>query len=139
MITLLPLCTMTLTLGQALDAGGTPAGQRMAAEITSAAVSGRLEGSAAGAVSSDWFTVAPGGLILPDVRLAIRTSDGAVVLIRYSGRLLFAPGQESVAFIAPVFETADPRYQWLNLVQAAGKGAMSADLSTIAYEIYELQ
>jgi Protein of unknown function (DUF3237) len=81
-------------------AGSTSAGQRMAAEITSAAVSGRLKGGLAGAGSSDWFTVAPGGLILPDVRLAIQTDDGAVVLIRYGGRLLFVPGQESVAFIA---------------------------------------
>lgn len=111
----------------------------MAVEITSATVSGRLNGSAAGAVSSDWFTVAPGGLILPDVRLAIRTDDGAVVLLRYSGRLLFVPGRESVAYVAPVFETADPRYQWLNSVQAAGKGIMSADLSRIDYEVFELQ
>ena len=63
MITLVPLCTMTLMLGKAVDAGNTPAGQRMAAEITSGTVSGRL--------------------ILPDVRLAIQTDDGAVVLIRY--------------------------------------------------------
>ena len=139
MITLVPLFTMTLMLGEAVSGGNTPAGQRMAAEITSATVSGRLDGGTAGAVSSDWFTVTPGGLVLPDVRLAIQTSDGAVVLIRYSGRLLFVPGQESVAFIAPVFETGDLRYQWLNSVQAVGKGIMSADLSRIDYEVYELQ
>jgi len=139
MITLVPLCTMTLMLGKALDAGNTPAGQRMAAEITSATVSGRLSGGLAGAVSSDWFTVSAGGLILPDVRLAIQTGDGAVVLIRYTGRLLFVPGRESAAFIAPVFQTGDPRYQWLNPVQAAGKGMMPADLSRIDYEVYELQ
>jgi Protein of unknown function (DUF3237) len=138
MITLVPLCTMTLMLGKAVDAGNAPAGQRMAAEITSAAVFGRLNGGLA-AASSDWFTVTPGSLIFPDVRLAIQTEDGAVVLIRYAGRLLFAPGRESVAFIAPVFETGDPRYQWLNLVQAAGKGIMSADLSRIDYEVYELE
>jgi hypothetical protein len=139
MITLIPLCNMTLGLGKAVDAGSTPAGQRMAAEITSAAVSGRLNGGLAQAGSSDWFTVAPDGLILPDVRLAIQTDDGAVVLIRYTGRLLFVPGQESVAFIAPVFETGDPRYQWLNPIQAAGKGIMSADLSRIDYEVHELR
>src|ERR1700734_3574144 len=139
MITLVPLCTMTLMLGKAVDAGNTAAGQRMAADITSATVSGRLNGGLAGTASSDWLTVTPGGLILPDVRLAIQTGDGAVVLIRYAGRLLFAPGRESVAFIAPVFETGDPRYQWLNLVQAVGKGIMSADLSRIDYEVYELQ
>jgi Protein of unknown function (DUF3237) len=62
-----------------------------------------------------------------------------VVLVRYSGRLRFVPGQESVAFIAPVFETGDPRYQWLNDIQAVGKGALSADLSQIDYEICELR
>ena len=139
MITLAPLCTMTLLLSKAVDAGKTPSGQRMAVTITSAAVSGRLNGGLAGAAGSDWFTVTPGGLILPDVRLTMQTGDGAVVLIRYTGRLLLVPGQESVAFIAPVFETGDPRYEWLNSVQAAGKGIMSADLSRIDYEVYELQ
>jgi len=43
---------MTLMLGKAVDAGNTPAGQRMAAEITSATVSGRLNGGLAGAGSS---------------------------------------------------------------------------------------
>jgi hypothetical protein len=52
---------------------------------------------------------------------------------------LFIPGRESVAFITPVLETGDPRYQWLNLVQAVGKGIMSADLSRVDYEVYELQ
>lgn len=139
MITLVPLCTMTLMLGKAVDAGNTAAGQRMAAEITSATVSGRLNGGLAAAGNSDWFTVGAGGLILPDVRLAIQTDDGAVVLIRYAGRLLYVPGRESVAFTAPVFETGDPRYQWLNAVQAVGKGLMSADLSRVDYELYELQ
>jgi hypothetical protein len=139
MITLVPLCTMTLMLGKAVDAGNTAAGHRMAAEITSATVSGRLNGGLAGAGSSDWFTVGPGGLILPDVRLAIQTDDGAMVLIRYAGRLRYVPGRESVAFTAPVFETGDPRYQWLNAVQAVGKGIMSAALSRIDYELYELQ
>lgn len=111
----------------------------MVAEITSATVSGRLSGSVAGGGSADWFTMTAGGLILPDVRLAIQTDDRAVVLIRYSGRLRFVPSQESVAFIAPVFETGDPRYQWLNDIQAVGKGALSADLSQIDYEIYELR
>ncbi len=47
MIELIPLCTMTLMLGKAVDAGNTAAGHRMAAEITSATVSGRLNGGLA--------------------------------------------------------------------------------------------
>jgi hypothetical protein len=40
----------------------------MAAEITGGTVSGRLNGGVAGAASSDWFTVIPGGLILPELQ-----------------------------------------------------------------------
>jgi hypothetical protein len=139
MITLVPLCTMTLTLKKPVDAGKAPTGQRMIAEIASASISGRLTGSLAGSSSADWFTRAAGGLGLPDVRIAIRTDDEAVVLMRYSGRLRFVPDAESVALIAPLFETGDPRYQWINDVQAAGKGIFSADRSRLDYEIYELQ
>ncbi len=72
------------------------------------------------------------------ITLAIQTHDEAIVLVRYSGRMRFARGQESVAFIAAVFETGDPRYQWINSVQAAGKGILSADLRTVEYELFEL-
>jgi hypothetical protein len=65
MITLVPLCTMTLMLGKAVDAGNTAAGQRMAADITSAAVSGRLNGGLAGTASSDWLTVTPAASFFP--------------------------------------------------------------------------
>ena len=41
--------------------------------------------------------------------------------------------------IAPVFETGDPRYSWLNEVQAVGKGILSADLTTLDYEICEVR
>jgi hypothetical protein len=139
MITLVPLCTMSLVLSRLVNAGNTPAGQRMVAEIASARVAGRLTGSLAGGGSADWFTMTTAGLMLPDVRLAIKTHDDAVVLIRYSGRLRFVPGHESVAFVAPLFETGDPRYRWLNDIQAAGKGILSADLTMIDYEICELQ
>jgi Protein of unknown function (DUF3237) len=138
MITLVPLCTMTLTLASAASAGTAPVGRRMITEITGATLSGRLTGTLAAGGNADWFTMTAGGLVLPDVRLAIRTDDRAVVLVRYSGRLRFMPGQQSVAFIAPVFETGDAEYLWLNEIQAVGKGALSADLSTAEYEIYEL-
>lgn len=139
MITLVPLCTMTLTLRPALSAGNTPAGQRMIAEIASATVAGRLSGTLAGGGNADWFTLTSGGLVLPDVRLAIRTQDRALVLIRYSGRLRYVPGQASPAFMAPVFETGDAEYLWLNEIQAVGKGLLAADLSAVEYELYEVR
>jgi Protein of unknown function (DUF3237) len=139
MITLSPLCTMTVKLKEPLYAGDTPAGQRVIAEIASASLKGRLSGSLAGGSSADWLTLTPGGLGFPDVRIAVRTDDGALVLIRYSGRVRFTPGQESIVMVAPVFETGDPRYSWLNGIQAVGKGILSADLATLDYEMCELQ
>lgn len=138
MIALNPLCTMAVTLKNPLDAGNSPTGQRVIVEIATASLSGRITGSLAGS-SADWLTMTPGGLGLPDVRLAIRTNDDAVVLMHYSGRIRFVPGQASTVMIAPVFETGDPRYSWLNEIQAVGKGILSADLTTLDYEICELQ
>jgi Protein of unknown function (DUF3237) len=139
MIALVPLCTMTLTLREPVDAGNAPTGHRVIAEVASATLSGRLRGSLTGGSSADWLTRTPGGLGLPDVRIAIRTSDDAVLLLRYSGRVRLVPGKASIALIAPVFETGDPRYSWINEVQAVGKGVLSADRTRLDYEIYELR
>jgi hypothetical protein len=96
MIALNPLCTMTVTLKEPLDAGNVPTGQRVITEIADASLSGRLSGSLAGGSSADWLTMTRGGLGLPDVRMAIRTNDNAVVLMRYSGRIRFVPRQASI-------------------------------------------
>jgi hypothetical protein len=73
---------------------------------------------------------------MPDAYL--QTDDGALVLIRYFGRIRLVPGQQSFAFVAPVFETGDARYEWLNEVQAVGKGIMAADRTHLDYEFYEV-
>lgn len=73
------------------------------------------------------------------MRIAFRTNDDAVVLMRYSGRVRLVPGKACIALIAPVFETGGPRYSWINEIQAAGKGILSADRTRLDYEIYELR
>ena len=59
--------------------------------------------------------------------------------MHYSGRVQLVPGKISIALIAPVFETRDPRCSWINEVQAVGKGVLSADKTRLDYEIYELR
>ena len=83
MITLVPLCTMTMTVDRALNAGPAPTGQRMVAGISGATVSGRLAGEMVGGGNADWFTMTANGLMLPDVRLVIQTHDEAIVLSVY--------------------------------------------------------
>jgi Protein of unknown function (DUF3237) len=138
MITLDPLCMMTLQVNAPLDAGAALTGRRMIGEIASAELSGRLCGHLAGTSSADWFTMTAAGIALADVRLAIETDDGAIVLIRYGARFRPLPDQPAVVMIAPVFDTGDSRYGWLNEIQAVGKGLLSTDRTRLDYEIYQL-
>ena len=40
-------------------------------------------------------------------------------------------------YVAPLFETGDERYTWLNCIQAIGKGEL--DGTALAYEISEVR
>jgi hypothetical protein len=40
-------------------------------------------------------------------------------------------------YVAPLMETADPRYRWVNTVQAAGRGRVRGRV--LEYDIYELR
>ncbi|MBN6051649.1 DUF3237 domain-containing protein, partial [Nonomuraea sp. RK-328] len=141
-IELIPLCTAQLRMSTPIDLGKTPTGQRVVAEIEDATFTGeRFSAKLAGRAAADWFTASPSGAIgTPDVRLTVQTGDGAHVLIRYTGRFDTSGDlTAAVAYIAPLFETGDERYQWLAGVQAVGKGGLSADFTSLEYEIYEVR
>jgi len=72
-----------------------------------------------------------------DARVIWKTDDGAMIYVTYTGRSVIGdavsaafrdPAAPEVSHddyyirIAPVFETADPRYAWLNGVLAVGCG-----------------
>jgi hypothetical protein len=76
------------------------------------------------------------GATVIDVRLGLETGDGAVIAMSYTGLIVVAPqaaerfrkGQpvaydETYIRTTPRFETADPRYDWLNRVLAVANGA----------------
>jgi hypothetical protein len=138
-IELLPLCEMTLKLAPPIDIGPTPHGHRMIAEAIEARVTGRINGSLAGTSSADWITSTAAGHFVLDVRLAIKTDDGALIMVTYGGRMRHVEGTGLVCYVAPLFETGDSRYAWLNEIQAVGKGLLSDDLATLAYEDYEVR
>jgi hypothetical protein len=71
--------------------------------------------------------------------MTMQTDDGATLLVTYRGRLLLDTGD---IYSAPLFETGDERYQWLNRIQAVGKGRIEADddgAQTVVYEVFELR
>jgi hypothetical protein len=131
------LFDMVVDLEAPLDIGG-PGGHRV------------LFGSAGGTFhgpdlrgdvlpgGGDWAVFRPDGTMALDVRLTLRTHDGALVQMTYGGRWTTPP--ELRADIAdparrhhvdparyyfrtsPLFETGDERYAWLNGVVGAGSG-----------------
>jgi hypothetical protein len=88
------------------------------------------------ATGMDWMRVGPDGFWRPDVRAQFMTSDGAVVLMHYTGLVeqtaRFKAAAESdqptewdeqYMRLSITFDTGDARYDWLNksLFVAAGR------------------
>ncbi len=137
-IELVPLCTADITLGEHLVVGQGPAGFRILAEIQAATFEGeRLRGTAKGQSGGDWLTIVDGVQTI-DVRMTLETHDGALVHVTYQGRsdAREGPGTRPI-YTAPLFETGDERYAWLNLVQAVAKGRFED--GHVHYEIAEVR
>ena len=115
-----------------------PQGTRVIREVTGGHFEGpRLKGSVE-APAGDWVTVRADGSSKLDVRLTLRTDDGAVILMTYSGIGLRSETGDVLLRAAPLFETGDPHYAWLNRVQAVGIGQLRS-ASLITYEVYALR
>ncbi len=135
-----PLLTMRLTVGETLAVGQTPNADRRVGLVTGGRFWGeRLSGEVLGG-GSDWQALRPDGATLLDVRLHLKTDDGALILARYRGlrhgpaeaMRKIAAGEEadpaSYYFrINPMFETASVTHDWLNRILAIGTGHRFAD------------
>lgn len=138
-IELVPLCTLRLQLKPPIQVSAGPAGTRLIVELVSAQVKGdRLRGEMLGTAAADWMIVGPEGTGMVDVRATLQTDDGAIIFVQYNGRMDTSRGLQfpMTAYVAPLFETGDERYAWLNRIQAVGKGILYEDLS-LDYEWYE--
>jgi hypothetical protein len=86
--------------------------------------------------TADWLRVMPAGSLRIDVRMTVRTDDGALIYVSYNGIVSVArenfermakgavlTSADMYFIIAPTFETAHEKYAWLNHIQAIGKVA----------------
>ena len=102
------------------------------------------------APTGDWLRALPGGSLRVDARMSIETDDGAQIHVQYGGVIAIAPADfarmvagetlsaDEMHFItAPVFQTGDARYAWLNRIQAIGK-AVALKGGEGGYVRYEL-
>ena len=133
------LFTMTAHTGDhppVVLAGG-PGGTRVVVTAMRGIFEGpRLRGTIAAAAGGDWVTVRADGSMKLDVRLVLRTDDGADILMTYCGIGTRDPDGATIVRAAPLFETGDERYAWLNLVQAAAHGR--AGEGSVTYDVYAL-
>lgn len=137
-----PLCVADFRVeGPIMPLGRSPFSERRVGYITGGRFAGaRLNGEILPG-GGNWSLngeIEPGlacGLF--DARALWRTDDGAMIHLSYSGRSV-VPADVAAQFrdpdappvdpsrysirIAPVFETSDPRYAWLNGVLAVGCG-----------------
>jgi hypothetical protein len=137
MITLEPLATFKMTMKKGLLVPNSPAGTRVIVEFTHIEVDGpRLKAKAIGPCG-DWLRVGPENTASLDFRFSLETHDGAFIFVEALGRTdatKFATGGD--VLFAPVFETGDARYAWLNKVQAVAKGQAKGDVVT--FEVSEV-
>jgi hypothetical protein len=133
-VSLRPLCHAVYELGETHMVSTGARGTQLISEITSVRYEGeRFKASSMGGANADWATIDPDGRVLVDVRLTLRTDDGAIVHVHYEGRGDAATG---VTCAAPLFETGDERYTWLTRIQAVGKSVF--DGTKLEYEIFEV-
>jgi hypothetical protein len=140
-IELVPLCTATARLSAPFFVPDTPMGTRVIAEVTSFDFEGeRLRAHVKGNAGADWLTLSAQGLGTLDVRCLIETDDEALIFVSYRGRLDLSGGPgASASYAAPLFDTGDERYAWINRIQAVAKGQISDGGATLVYEMYELR
>jgi len=144
-----PLFVMRLDVRPLQIVGATPGVHRRIGVVPGGAFKGeRLSGEVLDG-GSDWQAVRSNGSTTLDVRLVLKTTDGALIGMTYRGvrhgpreviaRLENGEAVDSALYyfrIAPLFETASAEYAWINDVVAVGIGHRRADGPL--YSIFEV-
>jgi len=139
-----------MKLPPTLELGDTPAGKRRVFTVSAGEFAGdRLRGEVLPQASSDLLLVRADGSSQQDVRLILRTDDGALILMTYRGvrhasaevNARIARGERVAASeyylrTAPFFETSSPKYAWLNQIVSIAIGERQPD--GVKYEVFEI-
>ncbi|MCH8816639.1 MAG: DUF3237 domain-containing protein [Chloroflexi bacterium] len=130
--------------------GPTPQGDRTIVYVTGGTFEGpKLRGEVLPG-GGDWIRRRADGVMQLDVRATLRTDDGALIYVQYSGindaspevREKRARGEEVAASelyfrTTPYFETGAEKYAWLNKIVAVGVGRFEPN--GVGYDIYAIK
>jgi hypothetical protein len=145
-----PLFTITMKLPSPLQLGDTPVGKRRLFTVSSGEFIGdQLRGQVLPQGGSDLLLVCADGSSHQDVRLILRTDDGALIIMTYRGRRHASPevndriahGEQVSASdyylrTVPFFETSSAKYAWLNKIVSVAIGERTPD--GVTYEVFEI-
>lgn len=140
-VELVLLYRLEMEVGPVRILADAPFGTRVIVPITRGRVEGdRIRGQTL-ELTGDWLTISADGAVgMLDIRGTVETDDGALIYASYKGRTDLSGGVGAAPlYAAPMFETGDERYRWLNLIQAVAKGEIAPDLSRITFEVYEVR
>ncbi len=144
------LFTLIADVPKIVDLGETPAGHRRIATVTGGTFKGeRLSGTLQPTPGGDWLLLRPDGATILDVRVTLETDDRQLIYMTYRGvrhgpaevmaRLAKGEAVDPASYYfrtTPVFETASPKYDWLNRIVSVATGRR--EKSGPVYEVYEV-
>ena len=115
-----PLMTLRLSTAPTQNIGTGPHGTRVTFPITGGSFEGdRLRGKVVPG-GDDWTVQRGDGVVELDLRITLETDDAALVYMTFEGiRYDAAPGGPYFRTL-PRFETAEPKYAFLNRMLAVG-------------------
>jgi hypothetical protein len=121
------LMTLRLKTAPTQIFGAGPRGKRVTFPITGGSFEGdRLRGKVL-ASGDDWTIQRSYDVIELDLRITLETDDGALIYLTFEGiRNDEAPGAPYFRTL-PRFETAEPKYAFLNRLLAVGTGEIRTD------------
>lgn len=129
--------TMSAELAPSIAIGPGPFGDRRIRKVMGGSVTGERIRGTVDTGGGDWILTGDDGYGRLDVRLTIRTDDGAHLYVQYFGVIEYTAaavaanaGERSTDFaehyfrIAPRIETGDERYRWVNRSVFVGEGRL---------------
>ena len=116
-ITARPLMVLRLTTSPIQEIGSTPEGTLTIFPLTGGSFEGeRLRGKVL-AGGGDWVTARSNGMMTLDLRIALEADDGSLIDMTFTG---IRDDANRYFRTIPRFETAAPRYAFLNRLLAVG-------------------
>ena len=145
------LMTLQVEVVAPQDIGAVPHGVRRTAPVKGGSFEGpRLRGTVVPGAAADWLLLRSDGVLELDLRVTLRTDDGALISMKSFGLrhgppdVIAALGRGDVVDPAsyyfrttPRFETAHPEYAFLNRLVAVATGDRRA--AGPVYTIYEVR